>query len=229
MMHHGITSRFLIRVACADLCIVCLPLLLGLGLSGCQPADSEPVKPVRATTLAEAMASPDSIRNLDLFYRRLDGFPPDILKLKRLEHLTLRTCTIGSLPDEITTLTHLSRLDLGQTALTNLTPAVGQLTNLTYLWLNDNTLTTLPGEIGRLSKLLYLNADRNQVTSLPPEFGLLPSLKWVRLNNNHLTSLPPDLSGLAKTLEVLYLMGNPIPEAERNRIRKALPNCRVID
>ena len=208
-----------------DFTAFCISFLGIVLLSGCSPSSS--CDPLRATTMQDAMAAPDQIEDLDLFYRRLNSFPPDILRLKNLKHLRLRTCRIGDLPVDIAYLTGLTTLDMGETSLTNLTPAAGNLVNLTRLWLNDNALTSLPREIGRLSNLEYLNLDRNQLAALPEETGSLHALKWLRLNNNQLHALPDDLSGLAQNLKTLYLMGNPIPDEERIRIRKAIPNCTV--
>ena len=184
-------------------------------LAGCSPTPEPARNLERATTMEEAREAPDQLRNLDLYYRRLPAFPPEILMFKNLEKLTLRTCTIGELPADIATLTKIQYLDLGESHLTNLTASVTALTNLTRLWLNDNTLTTLPPGLDRLSNLMYLNLDRNRLTSLPADIGHLSSLKWLRLNHNQLSALPADLSGLAQNLEILYLMGNPISEAER--------------
>ena len=194
-------------------------------LAGCSPSSSG--NPIPATTIQEAMTSPERVEDLDLYYRRLKLFPPEILQLINLKHLTLRTCMIGSLPPEIATLSKLTRLDLGETSLTNLTPSVGTLTNLTQLWLNDNALTALPGELGHLSNLEYLNLDRNQLTAVPEEVGTLQSLTWLRLNHNQIRALPRDLSGLAQNLKTLYLLGNPIPKEEQARIKKMLPACTI--
>jgi len=203
--------------------MACCALWLG---TGCAPSAHPPPSP-RATTLAHAMRAPDKVLDLDLYYRRLTNFPPAILVLTNLEQLNLRTCQIGELPDGIAGLTKLQHFDCGQAGLTNLTPSVGSLSRLTRLWLNDNHLTALP-DLARLVNLEYLNLDRNRLTVLPDSLGALPSLRWLRLNNNRLTSLPHDLSGLSKSLEVLYLMNNPIPTGEQDRIRQALPKCRVI-
>lgn len=209
--------------------LFCLVLGEAALLSGCTPKSATPPRdPQRATTLEEALEVPDKTLELDLFYRRLPSFPGDILKLRNLERLTLRTCRIGALPEEIGVLSKLSSLDAGESSLTNLTPAVGYLSNVTRLWLNDNSLTSLPPELGHLSKLTYLNLDRNLLTALPDSLGRLSNLTWLRLNRNRLTALPTDLSGLAQNLKTLYLMDNPIPDAEKQRIRDALPKCRVI-
>jgi len=207
---------------------ILLTFFLALILTGCNPPGKITIDPFRATTVAEALAQSNTIQNLDLYYRHLPRFPMDILVLKNLQQLNLRTCTLGRLPDEIAALSQLTRLDLGQTGLTNLPPVIGQLANLTHLWLNDNPLPALPREIANLSHLTYLNADRTFLTQLPQELGLLPNLKWLRLNNNRLTALPQDMSGLAKNLKVLYLIGNPISAQEQKRIRDSLPGCHVI-
>jgi Leucine-rich repeat (LRR) protein len=209
--------------------LFCLVLGAAALLSGCSPEPATPPRdPQRATTLEEALVAPDITLELDLFYRRLPSFPGVILKLRNLESLTLRTCRIGALPEEIGGLPKLTSLDAGDSSLTNLTPAVGQLSTLSRLWLNDNSLTSLPPELGQLSKLTYLNLDRNLLTALPDSLGRLSNLTWLRLNHNRLTALPADLSGLAQNLKTLYLMSNPIPDAEKQRIQKALPKCRVI-
>lgn len=204
-----------------------LMLMMGFVLTGCSPSAEKATDPLRATTVTNALAQSNTIQNLDLFYRRLNGFPTEILTLKNLKQLTLRTCTIGQLPDEISTLSLLTRLDLGQTGLTNLPPAVGQLSQLTHLWLNDNPLPSLPRELAGLTQLTYLNADRTLLREVPQELGLLSNLKWLRLNNNQLTAMPLDMSGLAKSLKILYLIGNPIPEQEQKRIKDSLPGCEV--
>jgi Leucine-rich repeat (LRR) protein len=202
-----------------------LSVSLAFLLVGCSRSSSD--EPLRVTTMQAAMAAPDQVEELDLYYRRLSSFPPEILQLRNLKRLTLRTCRIGELPATIVSLTGLTTLDMGETSLTHLTPGVGSLTNLSRLWLNDNALASLPGELGSLQHLEYLNCDRNQLSRLPEQTGSLRALKWLRLNNNQLHAMPDDLSGLAQNLKTLYLMGNPIPDEERTRIRKALPNCTV--
>jgi hypothetical protein len=48
------------------------------------------------------------------------------------------------------------------------------------------------------------------------------------LNGNKLTALPEKIDQLAPSLKRLHLKGNPLPEEERNRIRKALPACEIL-
>lgn len=208
-------------------------VIIALFLSGfgCAPSDQFWKKPdigKKVTSIEEALKAPDSVRYLNLYATSQKAFPDDILKLKNLERLSLRQNTIASLPEGIGTLPALKWMDLGRIGLTSLTPSVGSLQNLAHLYVNDNALTQLPEELGNCPKLEYLNADRNKLTTLPASIGKQSSLKWLRLNGNQLTALPSDLSGLAINLRRLYLKGNPIPDAEKARLKAALPNCDIL-
>lgn len=210
--------------------IVC-PLAFVTLVGGCAPSDQfwkRPDTGEKITTVEAALKQPDTVRNLDLFNRNLPAFPREILRLSNLERLSLRRNTIGEPPAAMTNLSRLAWLDLGESRLTNAPASLGRLPRLTVLYLNDNTLPALPDALGDLTKLQYLNADRNQLSTLPASLGKLTTLKWLRLNHNQLHALPDDLSGLAQSLQRLYLWGNPIPDPEKERIRKALPNCQVI-
>ena len=200
-------------------------------VGGCAPSDQFWKRPDigdRITTVEDALKRPEAVRNLDLFNRNLPAFPQEILTLSNLERLSLRRNALGDLPATIARLPHLKWLDLGESKLTNAPSALSELPDLSVLYLNDNQLPALPVSLGGLTKLYYLNADRNQLTAIPAPLGKMSTLKWLRLNDNRIPALPNDLSGLAMGLQRLYLRGNPIPDAEKERIRKALPNCQVI-
>ncbi|HRJ16967.1 MAG TPA: leucine-rich repeat domain-containing protein, partial [Saprospiraceae bacterium] len=88
-------------------------------------------------------------------------------------------------------------------------------------------LTQLPAEIGSLSHLTELYLYGNQLTSLPPEIGQLSELTLLNLDGNQFTELPESLSQL-QYLRTLSLHRNPLPAAEVEKIRRALPNCIVL-
>lgn len=209
-------------------------VLLGLTsllVGGCSPRDQFWKKPdfgEKVTSLDAALKKGAAVRNLDLYNLNLQGFPEGILSLNQLERLGLRKNAIGTVPAGIAGLTKLAWMDLGQAGLTALDAAVGRLPALTTLYVNDNALAALPASLSECKGLTYFNADRNKLTALPDGLGRLPQLKWLRLNGNQIAALPADLGGWAKTLKRLYLRGNPLPDAEKDRVRKALPNCEIF-
>ena len=74
-----------------------------------------------------------------------------------------------------------------------------------YLDLSDENLTSLPAEIGKLKNLMHLDLCFNKLTSLPAEIGKLEKLKS------------------------LYLINNAISKEDIEKIKKLLPNCKILN
>lgn len=89
------------------------------------------------------------------------------------------------------------------TKLKQLTPTISSLDSLFYIDLHNNRLPEVPNTLTQISQLTHLNLAHNELTAMPTRMDLL----------SHLT--------------YLNLTGNPIPQAEVERIRKLLPDCRV--
>ncbi len=126
-----------------------------------------------------------------------------ILKNKQICILLLKGSKIRQLPSEI-----------------------GQLSNLQELDLSYNKLPSLPAEIGQLSSLQTLNLSYNNLSSLPAEFGQLSNLQTLDLWNNNLSSLPVEFGQLSN-LQTLHLWNNNFSKAEKQKIKKLLPNCDI--
>ena len=96
-------------------------------------------------------------KSLSLCYARFAVLPPEIEKLKNLEHLSLRASGITSLPPEIGNLTKLKYLDLAHTSIQALPPEIGKLQNLEKLDLQASSVTQLPyiWEIANFKKYLF--------------------------------------------------------------------------
>jgi Leucine-rich repeat (LRR) protein len=120
----------------------------------------------------------------------------------------------------------LQYLDLSENQLTSLPDSIGNITNLTELYLYYNQLTSLPDSIENLTNLTELNLSSNELRSLPDSIGNLKNLTKLALRNNQLTSLPDSIGNLSDLIE-LDLSNNPLPQPERERIRKLLPNCEI--
>jgi Leucine-rich repeat (LRR) protein len=203
----------------------CTIALVALATSGCFQQKA-PRRPVIAATLEEGLKNPAAIEFLDLHYQPGFQLPADLGRFTAVTQLSLRGAELATAPEGIKTLSKLNWLDLGENKLEAL-PDPALMSAVKTLYLNDNALTALPPSIGSLTQLTYLNLDRNRLTVLPAEIGNLPNLAYLRLSGNQLTALPDSVANL-KNLKRLYLKGNPLPEPEKERITKLLPQVLVI-
>ena len=68
--------------------------------------------------------------------------------------------------------------------------------------------------------------NNNKLVKLPDNIQDLTQLELLTIANNNLTELPKDIDKLTG-LKTLILTGNNINTAEKERIKKALPGCKV--
>ncbi|MFY0581367.1 leucine-rich repeat domain-containing protein [Cystobacter fuscus] len=80
--------------------------------------------------------------------------------------------------------------------------------------------------MGQLQALESLNLKNTGLTSLPEELGRLERLTFLDLQATELKSLPACLFEM-KSLKTLDLYWTPIPPEELERLRRALPDCKV--
>ncbi len=195
------------------------------------------------------LAKARSLRMLDLSEMQLAAIPDAVFALSTLEQLYFTGNAATSLVSHFGRLPALTYLNLDRTPLEALPDSVGDLSNLRWLRLNNTRLTALPESVGRLSALerLYLRNSQlqtipdpitsltrledlslsgNPIESFPEWLAALPRLRNLDLADTRITELPANLSGLT-ALQHLSLSRCPIPEAEKVRIRQALPACHV--
>jgi hypothetical protein len=103
---------------------------------------------------------------------------------------------------------------------------IGKLKELEVLQLNVNALRTIPKEINELKRLKTLDLTDNPGLSDIDNVVALLNLEKLYLFGCSLDKLPMDIGEL-KNLKQLGLTGNNIDKVELDRIRKALPNCKV--
>ena len=192
------------------------------------------------------LASITGLVELDLSGIKLAKTPDELEALPHLARLYLTGCGLTEFPASVRGAKELVYLNLDRNriqALTNDLPA-----NLRWLRLNGNGLTSVPETIGKLKDLRRIYLNDNSIASLPSSFASLEALEDVALANNRLEAFPDVLVGLAslrnldlrgnanikalpqnigdmKALRTLTLAGCGIPKEERDRIRKALPQC----
>jgi Leucine-rich repeat (LRR) protein len=178
------------------------------------------------TTLPPEIGNLTNLRELWVDDNQLTTLPPEFGNLTNLDFLSLHFNRLETVPPELWELTNLRTLWIGANQFTVVPPEIGKLTNLKSLALRDSKLTTLPPEIGNLTNLEDLYFFNSQITTLPPEFGKLTKLKRLWLHNNQLTKLPLEMENLVN-LEMLNLNSNRISATEIERLKMALPNCKI--
>jgi len=119
-----------------------------------------------------------------------------------------------------------TELDLSKKGLTTLPPEIGLLLNLLVLKLERNELRTLPPEIGNLTNLTHVHLNDNQLTTLPSGIVQLKNLTRLEIDGNQFTALPREIGELTN-LEILSLKGNSIASKEIERLKTALPKCKM--
>lgn len=167
-----------------------------------------------------------NLKSLDLVSNQLKTLPESFAKLSQLEDLALTNNQLDILPSSVTRLTNLKTLTLNANQLTTLPNSVTRLTNLKTLTLNANQLTTLPDSFGQLTSLIKLDLDDNQLKALPESFGRLASLNHLDLSFNQLSALP-NVFEKFKNLTHLDFRGNPIQNDFLEKLRAAMPWCRI--
>ncbi|MBC8173751.1 MAG: leucine-rich repeat domain-containing protein [Chitinophagales bacterium] len=109
-----------------------------------------------------------------------------------------------------------------------LSPRIKELKELKKLIFIKSHIDSIPPEIGELSNLEVLQISWGRgIRFLPAEIGGLKNLEYLGLTRNQLTTLPEQIKYLTK-LKRLDLRENNFSVEERQRIKKLLPNCKII-
>ena len=173
---------------------------------------------------------PENLRVLKLRYCQLLRIPPDVFKLKKLEHLNIEENMILWLPRKIGKLRNLKTLE-GDWPYLYVSRKIAKLKKMTALELKSSFRGKMPGfvysmtqlkrvvarnagiesissNIKRLVNLEYLDLRENKnLSELPEGIGKLKSLKTLGLSACSLKKLPESFSRL-NNLEVLHLQHN---------------------
>jgi Leucine-rich repeat (LRR) protein len=104
-------------------------------------------------------------------------------------------------------------------------PAIGNLYNLDTLRLTLGAFGKFPREISKLQKLRFLDLTDSYMSDID-QLTSLKNLNQLLLYGCSLSKLPKDIGNLI-SLKFIGLAGNNLDANEINRIKKALPNCKV--
>lgn len=136
------------------------------------------------------------------------------------------TCyALTHMPAGLSNLNKLEILGLSGNNIQEIPAFIKNLKKLKILALGGNPITVLPREIEELKNLEILNLQDCALEAVP-FINKLPKLEKVFLHGCPITKLPDDLSNW-KNLKLLGLHRTKLDKAEQERIRRALPNCRI--
>ncbi len=144
----------------------------------------------------------DTLEYLDLTGNRLNSFPPDFGRLKKLKIVFCSGNLFTALPEVLADCPMLELAGFKNNQITTI-PSKSLNANLKWLILTNNKVSTLPAEIGNCHRLQKLMLAGNNLTQLPLELVKCSSLALLRISANKLSSLPlwllnmPNLAWLA--------------------------------
>ncbi|KAH0899056.1 hypothetical protein HID58_048624 [Brassica napus] len=145
----------------------------------------------------------ESLETLYLNGTAIDGLPPAICNLHRLNFLNLKDCVnLATLPDCLGKLKSLQELKLSRCSKLEVFPDVKEIMeSLRVLLLDGTSITEMPSSVIYLSSLRRLCLSRNdKISSLKFDMGHMYHLKWLELkyctNLTSLPRLPPNLQCL---------------------------------
>lgn len=113
--------------------------------------------------------------------------------------------------------------------VTSVSPDIRVFTQLQHLIITESSVTSLPEEVGQLAALSVLNVAANdQLSTLPESLGSLMNLTFLDVSNTRVKKLPQNLAAMVK-LKTIVFSTNQISEAEKTRIRSAIPNVNIVE
>ena len=146
---------------------------------------------------------PDSIMYLRISRKKLQSFPSEIWKYRKLKGLDLSKNKLSSISDSICLLTDLEELNLSK-----------------------NKLTDFPLQLLACNRLLKLNLSSNYIRVIPNDVSKCYELREFDLYNNPIEDIGSGLSML-KNLVELDLRGLMMNKNKQKEILEKLPDVHV--
>lgn len=176
-------------------------------------------------SLDRNMSEMIGLENLVLKGNRLQSLPESLKGLNGIQRVVLAENWFSSLPTWFGGFTQLKKLDISNNAFRIFPDEIRSLKHLEALQIEGNQLKNVPDWTGELTGLTHLNLARNQLEGLPSNLAFLTSLESIDLSYNRMTSIPDCLLKLSK-LKRVYLRGNPIDDAYKEKFIEQHPECK---
>jgi Leucine-rich repeat (LRR) protein len=148
--------------------------------------------------------------------------PDMVFEMTKLRHLSVQgmDCDYRELDEQGNDITECWMIK-------EIPPQIKQLIELESLQLNVNAISKIPNDLTELRNLKTLVLDDNKGLSEIDNITKLVNLETLSMNGCNISKLPENI-GLLRKLQSLGLSGNNISETEKERIKKALPNCKTF-
>ncbi len=171
---------------------------------------------------AISLISVDTIYNTSTQQLKSDRIPDSVFQMTNLRELSIS----GMDCDYVKRDTE-GRVIVDCWMIKEIPITIKNLKALTTLSLPLNAISRIPDEITQLTNLVSINLTDNAGLSNVDNLTRLSQLKYLGLYGCNIKRLPANIGDL-KNLKELGLVGNDIDKVELARIKKALPNCKVI-
>jgi Leucine-rich repeat (LRR) protein len=101
--------------------------------------------------------------------------------------------------------------------------------NISELYITNDKggVSRIPEDIGGLKNLKKLGLFGNNISQLPASIAELSQLEELYIDANPIAELPKSIGEL-KGLKILGIAQTKINASEKERIQKALPNCKIL-
>ena len=86
----------------------------------------------------------------------------------------------------------------------------------------------MPGQIGQLINLKNLKLIGTLLITLPEQIGQLTNLQILDLRYSRLINTLPEQIGHLTSLQTLDLRGTSLPDEEKRKVERLLPNCHIV-
>ncbi len=179
--------------------------------------------PVGSKELPSELWTLTQLKDLTLWWNKLENLPEDIGRLKNLESLSVESDQLKQLPNQIVSLSHLRHLEVIGSQMTELPADFGNLSALRTIILQRTQLHELPNGFGELNRLEVAEMDFNRLGKLPDDLSGLTNLRVLTLQGHQLSALPKTVGELS-AMEELYLGGNQL-----GRLPNEISNLRNLE
>ncbi|XP_022317949.2 protein flightless-1 homolog isoform X3 [Crassostrea virginica] len=166
------------------------------------------------------VADMTGLRWLRLNKTGLENIPPEIYKLKKLEHFNITRNKVENLGEELANLSALRTLNCRHNKLVDegIPQEVFSLEDLQVVDLSHNNLKEVPPELEKAKNCIVLNLAKNNIEMIPNQLFInLTDLIFVDLSDNSLETLPPQMRRLTN-LQTLILNNNPLIHAQLRQL-----------